>query len=143
MAEVNQRDRRTLKVYVPGTDEATLKWLAAQDNMSLSIRQLVREAARQHGNVDVFSRPVLAPHGQVAPRPAVAPPEVVTRPAPTLAPTPAPVPRQVAEPRPAPAPASRPASPVAQVVPAGEVDHGPGGTPGQNSIMDFLDESRD
>lgn len=46
------------RVSVPSADQPVLAWLAAQDNVSVSLRLLVREAIERDGYCDVLTRPV-------------------------------------------------------------------------------------
>ena len=47
------------RVSVPSADQSVLAWLAAQDNVSVSLRLLVREAIERDGYCDVLTRPVV------------------------------------------------------------------------------------
>ena len=46
------------RVSVPDADQSVLAWLAAQDNVSVSVRLLVRDAIERDGFCDVLTRPV-------------------------------------------------------------------------------------
>ena len=46
------------RVSVPSADQSVLAWLAAQDNVSVSVRLLVRDAIERDGYCDVLTRPV-------------------------------------------------------------------------------------
>lgn len=51
--------RKYVKVGVPLADTAVLEWMAAQDNMSDSIRQLIRQDIEKNGYGDIFCREIL------------------------------------------------------------------------------------
>ena len=51
--------RKYVKVGVPLADTAVLEWMAAQDNMSDSIRQLIRQDIEKNGYGDIFCREIV------------------------------------------------------------------------------------
>lgn len=62
---------------VPETDAAVCAWVAAQSNLSLSLRLVIRECIQAHGYADVFAEamdagafavPVPEPPAQPAPK---------------------------------------------------------------------------
>lgn len=67
---------RRVRISVPESDQVTLDWMSEQYNISVAVRQLVRQHVSQHGTGDIFSLPMQkasasAPaQEQEAPRPA-------------------------------------------------------------------------
>lgn len=57
MAEGTSVSKR-YRFSVPNEDESTQRWLDAQQNLSLSLRQIVRRQIEREGYVDVACRPV-------------------------------------------------------------------------------------
>ena len=51
MAETEAPKR--FRLTIPAADGSVLKWMGAQQNVSYSIRQLIRDAIRRDGYVDV------------------------------------------------------------------------------------------
>lgn len=51
-------DLRRLRWSVPNVDVATNKWLDAQYDISQSLRELIHEAIRREGYIDVINKPV-------------------------------------------------------------------------------------
>ena len=48
-------EAKRFRLSVPTDDDVVLAWCAAQHNLSMSLRMLVREYNRKHGCADVFS----------------------------------------------------------------------------------------
>ncbi|MFE4195436.1 hypothetical protein ACFRJ9_06210 [Paenarthrobacter sp. NPDC056912] len=44
---------------MPSADEAVFAWMEMQDNLSLSIRMLIRDSIERDGYVDIVNRPVV------------------------------------------------------------------------------------
>jgi hypothetical protein len=56
--EAAARPSRRFRWTVPPADESVLRWVELQDNVSLSLRLLVREFIAREGYVDPMNRPV-------------------------------------------------------------------------------------
>lgn len=56
--EVRARSSRRFRWTVPPADESVLRWVELQDNVSVSLRLLVREFIAREGYVDPMNRPV-------------------------------------------------------------------------------------
>lgn len=50
---------KRVRVSVPAADVSTLEWLKRQNDMSASIRALIRESIEREGYVDVYNRPLV------------------------------------------------------------------------------------
>lgn len=46
---------------VPENDSDVLAWLAAQNNVSISLRAIIKDAIKRDGNIDVFCKPIVNP----------------------------------------------------------------------------------
>lgn len=106
MTQVVKQSRR-YGFTVPVADEAVLKWMAVQDNKTVSLRALIRAAVAEHGYSDYLCRPVdtTQPIGargvhqeQVQPTAASTPPPRDTEPAPPDQPAQSAQPVQPAQP---------------------------------------------
>lgn len=49
---------RRVRISVPESDQVTLDWMSEQYNISVAVRQLVRQHVSQHGTGDIFSLPM-------------------------------------------------------------------------------------
>lgn len=52
-------ERKYVKLSIPLADASVLRWLEGQDNMSDSIRQLIRQDIEKNGYDDVFCRDIV------------------------------------------------------------------------------------
>ena len=52
-------ERKYIKLGIPLADASVLKWLEGQDNMSDSIRQLIRQDIEKNGYDDIFCRDIV------------------------------------------------------------------------------------
>ena len=83
-----KQNYRQVRMSIPESDNSVLKWLAAQSNMTLSIRLAIRQAITKYGYVDLSCLDI--DKGPGRPREDYAEPAAEARPqAPVAEPVPA------------------------------------------------------